>query len=359
LIVFLTGKRDSPTDALEDYCRFLSGAFEQRGTPSQQVRVPWDKRGRARTLLDLWRNAGVWSGDWALVQYTALMWSRRGFPLLFLMVLAALRLRGIRVAVIFHDTEAYAGRRLVDRVRRACQLFVMRSAYWFSGATIVCVPTESVSWLPRQPIKARFIPIGANVPAITVPPKSAPAGHEIRTIAVFAVTDDGDISREIGDIVFAARAAAERLSRVRLVTLGRGSLESQSRFRQALEGSAVEYSALGVLPAGEVSRVLSASDLSLFVRGPISTQRGSAVASIACGVPLVAYADSRLPDPLAEAGVVGVRLGDREGLADAAARVLSDRELWLELHRRSERAHQRYFSWDAVSGRFAEVLSHA
>jgi glycosyltransferase involved in cell wall biosynthesis len=143
------------------------------------------------------------------------------------------------------------------------------------------------------------------------------------------------------------------------VTLGRGSAESEGRFREALNGSRVEYSALGILPAEGVSRILAASDVALFVRGCVSTQRGSAIASIACALPLVAYADSRLAAPLTEAGVVPVPCGDRESLAREALRVLTDGPQWRELHQRSERAHQRYFSWEAVGGRFAELLSDA
>jgi glycosyltransferase involved in cell wall biosynthesis len=359
LIVALLGKPDSPTDGVEDYCRFLSGGFEKRGVMSLPVRVRWDEMGWWRALRDLWRGSAAWKGDWALAQYTALGWSRRGFPLLFLVVFSLLRLRQARLAVVFHDPEPYPGRRLVDRLRLLCQRFVMRCSYRLSHASILTVPLEQVSWLPASPLKAAFIPVGANLPANGDSARSARNGHEAKTIAVFAVTDAGDISKEVSDIAFAAKRAAERVPRVRLITLGRGSIESESRFRQALGGSAVEYSALGILPAAEVSQVLAEADVSLFARGPISTQRGSAIASIACGVPLVAYADPCVPRPLTEAGVVGVRCQDAEALAESTARVLSDPQLCCELRERSRRAHEKYFSWEAVAARFLEALHHA
>lgn len=359
LIIALLGRPDSPTDALEDYCRLLGGAFNERAIEFVVVRVPWEKTGWTRALMDLWCRSANWKRDWALVQYTALMWSRRGFPLLFLFVLCALRIRGVRTAVVFHDPQPYAGKRIVDRIRRVCQRSVMRAAYGLSDATALTVPLEQVSWLPPKPSKASFIPIGANLPAITTLGWSARNGHEAKTITVFTVTDAGDISREVADIAFAARRAAEHVARVRLVTVGRGSAESESRFRHALEGSAVEFCALGIRPAEEVSQVLANADVSLFVRGPISTQRGSAIASIANAVPLVAYADRCLPAPLAEAGVVGVPYLGGEELTKATIRVLTDQQLWCELHERSLRAHERYFSWDAVASRFLEILDNA
>jgi glycosyltransferase involved in cell wall biosynthesis len=235
----------------------------------------------------------------------------------------------------------------------------MRWAYRLSDTTILTVPLEHVPWLPTKRSKATFIPIGANLPAMPRPDRVGRNGNEPKTITVFAVTDAGDISREVADIALAAMRAAKCVPRVRLVTVGRGSTESASRFREALKGSPVEFSALGVLPAQEVSQALANSDVSLFVRGPVSTQRGSAIASIVNGVPLVTYAAPTLPTPLAEAGVVGVPYLDGDKLAEATVRVLTDPQLWLELHERSRGAYEKHFSWEAVASRFLEVLHHA
>ena len=358
-MIALLGRRDRPTDALDDYCRCLSEAFAARGHALELERVGWPESGWLRSLFGLASKSRARKGQWVLVQYTALAWSRRGFPLLFLMVLGLLRLCKTRIAVVFHDTQPYTGRRLVDTLRRACQLFVMRSTYRLTDASILCIPLENVSWLPPKPTKARFIPVGANIPAVTATRRSARNGHEAKTIAVFGITGGGDVGNEVLDIAFAAKTTAKRVPRVRLVTLGRGSIESETKFREALHGSPVEYNALGILSAQEVSRVLAASDVALFVRGRLSTQRGSAIASIACGVPLVAYADACLPAPLAEAGVLPVRCGDGPELADATVRVLTDHRLWLELHQRSQRAHVKYFSWQAVTSSFLQVLGDA
>jgi glycosyltransferase involved in cell wall biosynthesis len=356
LIITLLGRRDSPTDAVADYCSLLNGAFGERGFDSVVDRVAWDESGWGRELWDLWKRSANWKGDWLLVQYTALMWSRRGFPVLFLVVLSLLKIRRARIALVFHDSQPYAGRRLVDRVRRVCQGFVMRWAYRLSDHSILNIPLKQASWPPPNSSKATFIPIPATIPAVDGPEPTGRNGNQVKTIALFCLTGGGDMSREVSDIALAARKAAERVPRVRLVTVGRGSLESESSLREALAGSAVEYDAFGILLANEVSQVLANADVSLFVRGPISTARSSAIASIASALPLVAYADGHLPAPLAEAGVVGVRYPDAEELADATVRVLTDPKLWRELHERSQQAYEAYFSWEAVASRFLNVL---
>lgn len=358
LIFAVLGKRDCPTDAVEDYCRLLGEVFQEHGTGYTLARFEWDKRGWPGALSDLWRKSADWKGDWALVQYTALMWSRRGFPMLFLPALWALKIRGVRTALVFHDSTPFGGGRYVDKVRRACQRSVMRWAYRLSDATIVTLPVAQVGWLPSHHAKAHFIPVCATLPVVNTPDRSPRNGHKAKVISVLGITDKGDISKEVADITLAAKRAAEHLPRVRLVTVGRGSARAEAEFRRALAGSAVEYRALGVLPAEEVSQVLANSNVSLFVRGRISTQRSSAVASIANGVPLVAYADPCLP-ALAEAGVIGVPYPDGDELAAATMRVLTDSDLWLDLHERSRRAHEKYFAWEVVAGSFLEVLRRA
>jgi glycosyltransferase involved in cell wall biosynthesis len=359
LVRSLLGKRDSPTDAVEDYCRLLGAALKERGCDFTLARVSWDEVGWAGALGELWRNSPDWKGSWVLAQYTALMWSRRGFPLLFLLVPGVLKLRKTRIAVVFHDPQPYGGKRFVDRARRVCQWVVMRWAYGLSDATVLTVPLEEAGWLPKRRTKATFIPIGANVPVSATDRRLSRNGHEAKIITVFGITDAGNIHKEIADIALAAKRASEQVGRVRLVTLGRGSAESAERLRQALGGSRVEFDALGILAAAEVSQVLADADVSLFVRGPISTQRGSAIASIANAVPLVSYANPTLPVPLAEAGVLGVPYPQGEELAQATTRVLTDRQLWCELHERSRLAHAKYFSWEAVASRFLEVLRDA
>ena len=119
----------------------------------------------------------------------------------------------------------------------------------------------------------------------------------------------------------------------------------------------IEFVALGVLPPEEVSRTLVDSDALLFVRGQISTQRGSAIAGIACGLPLVAYSGPHTAHPITEAGVIQVPQGDREELGKALVRVLTDEPLWQDLHQRSLRAQREYFSWDAIADKLVKVLN--
>lgn len=361
-VIALLGRRDAPTDALEAYCTQLGQALAARGYALRIVRVPWDEQGWFRALGRLRRSTGQGVGSrsrWILVQYTALSWSRRGFPVGFLGVLLALRSCRARCAVVFHDSEPYGGERLIDRLRRAVQFRVMRTAYRWAARSILTVPVEKVSWLPLSPPKAVFIPVGSNI----LPPAGAPrTAKQLRqtdgakTVVVFGVTGGESGAREVDDIAYAVQFAAQRTGRIRLVGVGRGTQEAWPALEKALNGAGVELRVWGLLPPEKVAEVLADADALLFVRGYLSSGRSSAIAGIACGVPIVGYAGRATAPPVTAAGVLCAAEQDREALAQALGRVLSEPAVWHDLYRLNMEAYERYFSWEAIAERYASAL---
>ena len=362
-LVAVLGRRDLPTDGVQDYCGWLGGALKAQGYRLTLHRVAWAERGWVDALRQLHHESAGWRNRWVLVQYTALGWSQRGFPFGLLAVLGILESRGARCAVVFHDPELYGGERLIDRLRRLCQRWVMRTAYACAAHSILTLPPEKVSWLPANPAKAVMIPVGANLPE---PPNQtedgtpAPRGEKgEKDVVVFGITGGAHGNRELKDIAYAMNLVAQQVPALRLMVLGRHSEEARDRLSHALNGTEVQLRVLGLLPAEDVARTISRADALLFVRGGITSGRGSAIAGIACGLPVVGYADVRTAFPITEAGVVLVPFGDREALAEALGRVLLDESFNRELRRRSRAAQREHFSWSAIAARYAEVLKHA
>jgi glycosyltransferase involved in cell wall biosynthesis len=355
--IALLGRRDQPTDALRDYCHWLAGAMNRRGVRMEIAEVSWESKGFLAALFQLWSKRKSWQGRWVLLQYTALGWSRRGFPLGFLCVLHVLRRKGARCAVVFHDALPYGGSRRIDQIRRACQLWVMRRAYQWAERSILTIPLDHVGWLPPQPTKAAFIPIGANLPPVPMNKVGAQVAATTRTVAVFVITGEPATLSEVRDIGCALKRAKRTLGELRLVVVGRGSSEAEPALRRELDGSGVEALVLGLLPPDEIAKTLALADVLLFVRGGVSSRRGSALAGIACGLPIVGYAGPETGFPVTEAGLELVPMGDREALAKALDHVLSDDRLRQDLRRKSMRAHRDYFSWEKIAEQFATELS--
>ncbi len=208
-IIALLGRRDAPTDAVEEYCRYLGEALIAEEFDLNIERVAWRESGWRSAASSLRDRAQGWRGAWVLVQYTVLAWSARGFPLRFLQVLKILKAAGVRLGVVFHDVEAYAGKRTIDAVRRRAQLRVMRAALRLSDAAVFTVPLQKNSWMKHDPGKGYFIPVGANLPTSS----DANSRQGISTggklsIAVYSITG-GEAGRwEIDNIVEAVRFAA-------------------------------------------------------------------------------------------------------------------------------------------------------
>src|SRR5438045_6467023 len=208
-VIALLGRPDAPTDAVEEYCRYLGEALLAEDFELIIERLDWNATGRDGASNELRRRAEEWRGAWVLVQYTALAWSARGLPIHFPRVLKSLKAAGARVGVVFHDIEPYGGTRVIDGLRRCVQLHVMRKGLRLSDTAVFTVPMERVSWIKHEPHKGCFIPVGANLPAST----EANSGKDILrggklSVAVFGITGGESGRWEIENVVEAVRFAA-------------------------------------------------------------------------------------------------------------------------------------------------------
>lgn len=355
--IALLGRRDEPTDAVEEYCRYLAAALVPYGFALELARVAWHERGWRAALGELRNESAGWRGVQVFFQYTALAWSHRGFPRRFPGVLQILRAGGARVTVVFHDVEPYEGRRVVDRLRRSVQLRVMREALSVAAGAVLTVPAEKLSWVPPGCRSAVFIPVGANLPVTEreIASSSSIKG-QVPTVAVFGVTG-GKAGRLESEIIAEAICfAAKRIPKLRLVAFGRHADSAEAFLREGLRDVAVDVEVSGVLPGEEAARKLFSSDVLLFVRGPISSRRGSAIAGIACGLPVIAHAGPETAAPITEAGVVLVSADKKEEWGEALLRVLSDSGYRASLAAQSRRAYEQYFSWKAIAARYAESI---
>lgn len=359
-MIALLGKRDAPTDGVDDYCNFLGQALARRGIALTRVHVDWDREGWIGALRRLRRDSADWNGQWVLLQYTALAWSRRGFPWGALAAAAILRRRGGRCAIVFHEASAYGATRWRERVRSACQSWILRSLYRKSERCVFTIPLDSVVWLAQGDKKSAFIPIGANIPECSDGPnntdnRSQPdlTDGEIRVV-VFGVTEFPVAPREVAEIADITRDASGVIPNLRLVVMGRGASEVREDLAKAVEGCAAILDVRGVLPAEEISREFCRAHALLYVRGSITLQRGSAIAGIACGLPIAGYGNGEPCAPLAGAGIEWAPWHDPKALAQALVRILSDPQRWMELHERNVRAHAKYFCWNRIAELYVE-----
>ena len=350
--IALLGRKDHPTDAVEEYCQYLSGALQAHDIQLDIRRVPWEIHGWSDSFDALRLMATKWRGTWVLVQYTALAWSARGFSQKVLRVFEILRTAGARIGVVFHDVQPYLGSSFTTTIRRIVQTRTMRQMLSRADLAVFTVPPEKLAW-PSSPLsRAVFIPVGANLPLVG----SSSVSHQPPAVAIFSITGGVAGERETRTIVAAVRFASQTLGPLRLSVFGRHSELRDGVLREQLRDLPVQISVEGVLPGEQVAQRLCDSDVLLFVRGGISSRRGSAIAGIACGLPVIASPDSETAAPITQAGVVLVPWDRQDQINAALLRVLSDSAYRRELAERSRNAYRDHFAWGAIANRFAPLL---
>src|SRR5258708_11208868 len=106
--VALLGRRDEPTDAVEEYCHFLGAALAAQGISLEFERVPWCELGWRKALAGMDRRGGRWEKDLGLIQYTPPPLSRRGLsPPFFWPLPFFSRGRVRRAVVLYHPPPFY------------------------------------------------------------------------------------------------------------------------------------------------------------------------------------------------------------------------------------------------------------
>jgi glycosyltransferase involved in cell wall biosynthesis len=355
--VVLLGRKDVPADGIADYCANLAQNLTAHGIELESFRVTWVRDGWWRALRKLWTASREWRGTWVLPQYTAMAWSNRGFPINALTCSAILRWRGARCAMVFHEPFGAVGLRWIDRVRCGFQNWTVRALHRLAEKSVFTIPLNTVSWLPPGDRKSAFIPLGPNIPE-NLSNRGATRMENARrdTVVVFCVSESPYGEREVNDVASALRHATASGNNLRVVFVGRGTQEAKDSIDRAFAETRIEVSNLGLREAAEVTQIISEADVMIAVRGRLYLRRGSALAGVACGLPIVGYGGAAQGTLIEEAGIALVPYGDQRALGLALREILDNPKLWREMHEKNLSIQEKYLSWKVIAAKFAKHL---
>ena len=295
----ILGWRDEPTDAVEDYCRFLASALARRGCSLEIVRIPWAEKGWRLALRDFSRENQCQRAPWALVQFTALSWSRRGFTHRFIFLIRFLKRSGMKVLIVYHDPDLFGGTRCETACGFGCNCSSCNARRGWPIKSLPQFPRHACLGcrIHRSAEKVTLVPVGSNVAVKTCLAKET---GRVPTVIVFGVS--GNHPAEVDLIGRTILGAAKSLGHVRLIVFGRGS-ERAEPLRERFRGTPVKFELFGVVSFDQAGALLATADVQLFVRFAVSSRRGSAIAGIACGLPIVGFSGRDTGFPITEAGV--------------------------------------------------------
>jgi len=359
-LVTLLGRGEFPADGVADYCANLARALKPLGYETKIERVNWFDDGWLAALARVWSEARRPDRPWFLLQYTALGWSTRGFPMGAALVMLILKLRGAKRGVMFHEPwrQGLEHPRAIDRVRAWLQEWTIRRLYGLSDRCIFSIPLKVVGWLPASDRKSFFISLGPNIPEkLDGAMRPHAASDRERTVSVFCLSPQPYAKLEVRETATACRAAVEAGFQVRVIFVGRGTDDAAEDVEAEFADGVVRATNLRFREPPEIAEVIRDSDVLFCVRGILNMRRGSALAGIACGIPVLGYSGEMENTPLVDAGIVAVPAHDLDALSRELIRILSDGRLRDELRERNVAVQEKYFSWEAISKAYVQALS--
>lgn len=353
-IVLVLGRGDRPTDGVGEYCCRLQEACRRRGWIVEILQLDWEEQGWWQTVTNCLRYVKRRRPSWSLLQFTHLMWSKRGVAAGALLVNEVLRRNVGNTGLFLHDPAPFRGLRIRDRARQRAQSGTLNMLLRYSDVAFTTVQPDRLPWISTETSRAsiHYLPVGSNIPVIG----SGRVQSAVRfTIAVFGITEGPAAARELTAIATAVKKFEEAgKRRARVVIFGRGSDSPETHALGRHFDSDVEVR--GIISEDEVSQILSSSSVLLYVRDGASSRHGTVVAAIVHGLPIVAYRGEETGLALMEAGTLTTPLGDAESLGDLLAEIHDEPEMRDRLRSENQSATEKYFSWEQIAESLCEVL---
>jgi glycosyltransferase involved in cell wall biosynthesis len=296
--------------------------------------------------------------DWILLQYNPFGFGRRGLNLHLYRVLAAMKkkLPQSRLAIMFHETYVpWSGVRMsimavwqrwqFKRLGRAADVMFFSISPWAD---------EHRAWFPGKPIY--HLPVGSNIPRVEITKTEARRRLDIdEEEVVLGVFGNAHTSRLFGMVRAAAEAVQRSGRRVRVLYIGP---DGKTILKSLGDVPAITD---GPLPGDEVSRRLSAVDISLATYSDgVSTRRGAMMAALQHGLPIVGTIGIHTdPELAAEIGTAMLLIPahDVKGYAEAVVALSADTAMRDRLSRGAVELFERRYCWAVIAENLINVLA--
>ncbi|PQV65209.1 Glycosyltransferase involved in cell wall bisynthesis [Abditibacterium utsteinense] len=298
--------------------------------------------------------------DWIVLQYQCFSYGKWGFNLELPRAMArvarhAKNESGTRFALMMHEpfVRATTPKNAVMSLWQRWQLWSLGQNARANFFSIEAWQNEFSPWFPRR--ANVHLPVMSNIPALFAARDAArrELGLENRdfVLGIFGTAHD---SRLLERALDAARAVSEAGWQPVVLYIG----PHGAAMRAALPG--LQILAPGALPAPEISRHFAAMDIYLatFVDG-VSTRRGSLMAALQHGVPVVGTAGN-LTDTLwhRENGrsIALAPVADAQRFAALVADLVSNPEKRQKMGSAGRALYEREFSVEVTARHLMETL---
>jgi glycosyltransferase involved in cell wall biosynthesis len=335
-------KRDVRTDALSDHSAKLAEALRAYGEVADETLSPWDRRLR--------------SADAVVVQYNPFSYGRWGFAPGLIAALWRLRLHRKRPRILLMVHEPYVPmttwRLVLMGAWQRVQLRLIAAASDHVFCSTERFAEELRRWRYSRHIS--HLPVASNFPDMR---RFRDAERERLGVTddclVIAMLGTGHPSRLPGHLEQAVLTVTGSRQGVTVLNLGDGATSLQGL------PTGVRVHEPGRQPAETVARKIASADLFLapFLDG-VSTRRGSVMAALQHGVPVVAT-DGFITDDLLRRRHDALHLvpvDGAEGFANATVELALDSDRREALGRAGRALYEECLDWPVIARTLIETL---
>jgi len=379
-ICYITAEYPPRTGGVGDYVQHLSREMAARGHGVTVVTsagsggtadadavnpprvLPVVKRWNLFHLPRLLKVLGAVGADVYVMEHVSYMYGRGGVAPWMLVFFSAFKLRNGKPLVLnAHEMWRPRYRSVKATVLSLISFVIFCCGIWASAKVVATNRFREslltgVMGVDRR--RVGLIPVGANILPVSGWERRLDNARELR-VATFGIWHE---DRMVEELV----AAVEELTAVRAVKLSIvgnfGNGEGSRALRRRLAGAPDSpdwLNVTGAVSAAEVSEYLARTDVyvSPLVAGP-SGRRGSLVAAMAHGLPIIAY-DGPERDEVFRDGdnIILVKEGDRTGLCEALATLAGDSARRRELGARARATFEDHFAWGVIADKWEALLA--
>lgn len=330
-------------DGIRDHTRLLEAHLAGRGI---EVDVHLRRWGGGWTAE---RRPQLAAYDAVVLQYNPFLYGRWGVAPWLPVLLGRARLSHTRpvTAVIVH--EPYVPMTDARSVLMGAWQRAQLRGVALSADVMLCSTEAWVSlldgWRPRR--RVTHLPVPSNLPDMRGCREEARraigAGDDDLVLATFGTDHPSHLQDPVERALEAV--APGRSGRVFLTELG-------ARTPRSIGGAAVTVRSPGRQAAGELARELSAADIFLapFIDG-VSTRRGTMMAALQHGLPIVGTRGSRIDSALAgtDGALRLVPVGRPDLFAGAVAELAQQPSERLRMARAARSLYERWFDWPVLT----------
>ena len=345
--------------ALSERGRVLVHCGQDRPLPEWgrcEVVVDFD-HDHPQTLKAVADSPSIVAGDTVFVQYTNFAYGKYGWNPWLAPALRTLRRRGVRIVTMFHETYMNGSEGWKPWLMGQWQRHFFRQVGLTSDVCLFSTEAWSIRYAPWfHSSLVSFLPVASNIPLVpadkTVERARLGIPVGVPCLVVFGGTHP---SRLFDWIAEASGKLTANAVEHRLLHVG----PDESSVARLLAGSPLVE--LGILPADQVSRALTAGDVLLApISDGASTRRGSLLAGLEHGLCCITTAGPGTDQILSSQDGLSLRFArDKKDFGEIVLDLATHPDRIAETGTRARAFYRSRFSWESIADDLLRLLTPA